>query len=225
MNRKNFAFLLSLYIMTVCTSAQEKGTFTDIRDGHLYTLIKIGEQTWMAENLSYLPCVNRVSESQFDGKCYYVYGYDGNDLTKATEEMSFRKYGVLYNFDAAKESCPDGWHLPSDDEWKELEMFLGMENEADVREWRPEGEVGKKLKSTTEWKDNNGTNEVGFNALPAGCRGYNGFESLGYCAYFWTASPAGGDNGWRRGLCIDEDGTCREEDRRYFGASVRCVMD
>lgn len=61
-------------------------------------------------------------------------------------------------------------------------------------------------------------NPIGFHALPGGCRGYGGFESEGYCAYFWTGSPAGGDNGWRRRFCCDNDGSCREEDRRYFDA-------
>jgi uncharacterized protein (TIGR02145 family) len=206
--------------------AQESGTFTDVRDGHVYRWIKIGDQIWMAENLAYLPQVNKVSDSQFEGKCFYVYGYDGEDLSEAKAEANYKKYGVLYNWEAAKESCPQGWHLPTDQEWMQLEKYLGMEpDETGKREWRSSGDAGKKLKSVSGWKMNGGTDETGFHALPGGCRGYEGFGSLGYCAYFWTASRVGGDNGWRRGFCGDDNGSAREEERRYFGLSVRCIKD
>jgi uncharacterized protein (TIGR02145 family) len=219
-----FNYLLLACILAAPTWAQEKGTFTDDRDGSVYLWITIGNQTWMAGNLAWLPRVNRVDDALFDGKCHYVYGYDGNDLAEAKAKSSYRRYGALYNWEAALESCPAGWHLPTDQEWKELERYLGMED-ADRRGWREAGETGKKLKSTTGWMSNNGSDETGFHALPGGCRGYQGFESLGYCGYFWTASPAGGDNGWRRGFCGDDNGSCREEERRYFGASVRCVKN
>jgi len=212
--------------MTVFVQAQETGTFTDSRDEQVYTWVKIGGQTWMAENLSYLPEVNRVDDSRFEGKCYYVYGYDGTNLPEAKSDANYEKYGVLYNWEAACESCPDGWRLPTDREWAELENHLGMApNESGLREWRGSGDVGTKLKSAMGWETGIGTGKTGFNALPGGCRGYQGFGSLGHCAYFWTASPAGGDNGWRRGLCGDDNGIVREEDRRYFGLSVRCIKN
>ena len=206
--------------------AQEKGTFTDIRDGHVYQWVKVGGQIWMAENLAYMPGVNRVSDSQFEGKCFYVYGCDGENLSKAKAEPNYKKYGVLYNWEAARESCPEGWHLPTDQEWKKLENCLGMsEKEVTERGWRRTGEVGKKLESASGWTIDGGTDEAGFHALPGGCRGYEEYGSQGFCAYFWTSSPVGGDDGWRRGFCGDDNGSCREEERRYFGLSVRCVKD
>ncbi|MBN2244299.1 MAG: fibrobacter succinogenes major paralogous domain-containing protein [Candidatus Aminicenantes bacterium] len=180
----------------------------------------------MAENLAYLPQVNRADASQFNGGCSYVYGYDGEDITEAKSKETYKKYGTLYNWDAARESCPSGWHLPSDEEWRELEKYLGMAaDELGAREWRQSGEVGRKIKSASGWEINGGRNEFNFHVLPGGCRGYDGFGSLGFCAYFWTASSAGNDNAWRRGFCGDDNGSCREEDRRYFGLSVRCVKD
>jgi uncharacterized protein (TIGR02145 family) len=229
--RYNMKHLLMSWIILTLESfllvqAQEEGTFTDTRDGHVYRWIKIGKQTWMAENLAYLPHVNRVSESQFDDKCFYVYGYDENNIPKAKSDPNYKKYGVLYNWEAAKESCPKGWHLPTDREWMELEKHLGMDaKKAEDRDWRGSGDVGQKLKSASGWNMNSGTDETGFHALPGGCRGYEGFGSEGFCAYFWTASPAGGDNGWRRGFCGDDNGSFREEERGYFGLSVRCVKD
>jgi len=225
MKRFLFSLFILSYIITISAKAQEKGTFTDVRDGHLYKFVKINNQTWMAENLAYLPGVNRVADSQFEGKCFYVYGYNSDNLYESAKEANYKKYGALYNWKAAIESCPDGWHLPTDQEWREMEKYLGMKDETGKRGWIGSGDIGKKLKSTSGWNMNGATDETGFNILPAGCRGYHGFESLGFCTYFWTATPAGGDNSWRRGFCGDENGFNREEERRYFGISVRCVKD
>ncbi len=226
MKRNPFVFSILLLFVILPVQAQLNGEFTDRRDGHVYRWIEIGDQVWMAENLAYLPEVNRVADALFDGECFYVYQYDGIDPQRAKSSVYYQKYGVLYNWTAATSACPDGWHLPEDTEWQTLEKHLGMmNNELKTRGWRISGETGTKLKSEIGWYVDTGRNEVGFHALPGGCRGYGGFESEGYCAYFWTASPAGGDNGWRRGFCCDDDGSCREEDRRYFGCSVRCIKD
>lgn len=105
--------------------------FTDTRDNKTYKTVKIGEQLWFAENLAYLPSVNKPSESSKDEARYYVFGYDGNDLNEA-KASEYYNLGVLYNWVAAggdEESdanvvpsgiqgpCPDGWHMPSKAEW------------------------------------------------------------------------------------------------------------
>lgn len=206
--------------------AQSSVSFTDPRDGHNYKSVVIGSQTWMAENLAFLPGVDRAATGLFEEECRYVYGYNGINVEEAKATDHFRKYGALYNWIAAKSACPDGWHLPTDQEWIAVEKFLGLAAEETLlRDWRTSGSAGEKLKSTSGWIRGNGTNSNGFEALPGGCRGYNGFESMGYAAYFWTASTIDGDNGWRRGICSDSPGISRQEDRRYFGCSVRCVKN
>ncbi len=79
-------------------------TFTDTRDGQVYKTIKVGAQTWFAENLRY-DVVNN-----------WLYGNDANNLTT---------YGRLYDWNTARTACPNGWHLPSKHEWLTLIHTLG----------------------------------------------------------------------------------------------------
>lgn len=150
---------------------------TDL-DGDNYAVVTIGEQTWMAENLRYLPSVVGPDTGSEDvaGSYYYVYGYNGTDISEAKATENYDTYGVLYNWSAAmngEESsednpsgvqgiCPAGWHLPSKAEWTELTDYLGGGSVA-----------GGKLKEigTTHWSSPNtgATNETGFTALPGGC--------------------------------------------------------
>ena len=84
---------------------------------------------------------------------YYVYGYDGTNVSEAKSSENYDVYGALYNWEASKISCPNGWHLPSDEEWMELETGLGM-NEADLNKSgvvRESGKIGKKLKALYGW--------------------------------------------------------------------------
>jgi len=90
--------------LTFTSNYLQKGSFTDSRDKKKYGTIKIGTQTWMAENLNY------------DGErsiCYDDYPAD------------CEKYGRLYDWETAKKACPPGWHLPSDAEWQKLVDFAG----------------------------------------------------------------------------------------------------
>jgi len=124
-------------------------TFTDARDGKTYKYIKIGNKEWMAENLAY-----EIANGSWDAGGTKQYG---------------AKYGRLYTWDAAKDAVPSGWHLPTDAEWKELEMMAGMcQNDADNIDFRGTNE-GSKLKATSGWTDNsNGTDDLGFCAIPGG---------------------------------------------------------
>jgi uncharacterized protein (TIGR02145 family) len=187
------------------------GTFTDSRDGHVYKYKKIGTQTWMTENLAYLPEVSPDSASSLVDKRYYVYGYKGSDVKAAKNNENYQKYGVLYNWPAAVNGtaasnsvpsgvqgvCPKGWHLPSDAEWQILEKELGMSDADLVKEYpalRSSGSVAKKLKSPVGWDDDDiFIGQSGFNALPGG-QIYNGVGfGFNTHAFFWT-TPVSNDN-------------------------------
>jgi uncharacterized protein (TIGR02145 family) len=201
--------------------------FYDNRDNKIYRTIQIGEQLWMAENLAYIPEISSADYGSDDDPYYYVYDYSGTKLSSAKETQNYLSYGVLYNWQAARISCPEGWHLPKDEEWKALEKYLGMSpSDAEITGWRSSGDTGKKLKSESGWNvRGNEYNSSGFSALPGGYRMSGDFASLGEQATFWSASKAGITEIWARFLDSSHSGVSRENTYRGFGFSVRCIED
>jgi uncharacterized protein (TIGR02145 family) len=182
------------------------GVFTDKRDKQIYKWVKIGKQIWMAENLNY-----KTSNS---------WQYDNNSTNGYI-------YGRLYAWAAATIACPSGWHLPDDEEWKTLEMHMGMsQNEADDTGFRGTNE-GKKLKDISGWySEGNGTNAVGFSALPGGYFRTNGyFYRLGSYGYWWSAAANGSANAKTRRLTYNTDDVHRNNNNKDYGFSVRCLRD
>ncbi|MDD2386440.1 MAG: fibrobacter succinogenes major paralogous domain-containing protein, partial [Bacteroidales bacterium] len=199
---------------------QAENGVTDSRDGTHYDAVKIGNQVWMAENLKYLPSVvGPATGSQTTPYYYYVYDYDGTDVTAAKATANYTTYGVLYNWPAATNACPTGWHLPSDAEWTELTDYLGGESVA-----------GGKLKEigTTHWNTPNtgATNETGFTALPGGYRYGNGaFDDIGYGGYWWSATELSTSSAWNRSMNCNDSDVGRSNYGKEVGFSVRCVRD
>ena len=144
-------------------------TFTDPRDGQIYKIIGIGNQTWMAENLNY----------NHENSWYY------ND-DSSHEEI----YGRLYGKTGALESCPTDWTLPTDDEWKILFDFLGRGSPI-AGKLKSTGTIEE---GTGLWHFPNtgATNEFRFSALPGGLKDdlFRGYERKGYDAYFWVHRPS-----------------------------------
>jgi len=204
------------------------GTFKDSRDNHLYKYVKIGTQTWMAENLAYLPAVNPSEDGSYNEPYYYVYDFQGNDVAKAKEALNFQTYGCLYNWVAAVNACPQGWHLPTDKEWMILEIYLGM-SQADAESYwfRYSGAVGRAMKSTSGWDENgNGDNSSFFDALPGSRRYASGiFMSLGSHTLFWTGSEDQDSTAWSRLLYFGESGVARNPWYKVQGFSVRCLRN
>lgn len=180
MKKLIFLFALALSGCVKDPLFTDAGILTDPRDNNTYKTVQIGTQTWMAENLAYLPDVGPMSKDKFDyepdkSPFYYVYGYEGELISEAIVNSNFATYGVLYNELAAKEACPQGWRLPGDDEMTILKDFLGKN-------------AGEKLKSASDWKDGrNGNNSSGFNALPGGETDKWSFYGIHDYAKFWCA--------------------------------------
>ncbi len=207
------------------------GTVTDI-DGNVYQTIKIGDQWWMMENLKVThyrngdPIPHVTDGSTWGALSTGAYcEYDNNSVNVAT-------YGRLYNWYAVADSrniAPEGWHVPTDEELKQLEMYLGMSQaEADGTGWRGTDEGGKlKETGTTHWNSPNegATNESGFTALPGGYRYSGPFYDMGYLAYFWSSSEYSSDYAWFRRLYYNSSQVYRSNDLKPLGFSVRCVRD
>ena len=182
--------------------------FIDQRDGKTYKVVAIENQVWMAENLAYKP----------NSGTYWAYDNDQSNVAK---------YGYLYDWETAKDVCPDGYHLPTDDEWKELETELGMTQiEADDTGYRGTNQ-GEQLKSETGWSSNgNGTNESGFNAFAGGYRyTFGSFGNVGSLGNWWSATPNGSSNAWYRRLYYGNARVKRTNYDRAYGFSVRCLRN
>ena len=223
-------------------------TVTDY-DGNTYNTIKIGSQLWMAKNLKTTHYANGTeitlveSTSSWDALGYddkaYCY-YNNNENSEAST------YGVLYTWAAAMNGaassynnpsgvqgvCPSGWHLPSDNEWKELEMYLGMSQaDADDAGYRGTNEGSKLAGSSNLWSDGWLENDAafgiyGFMALPGGGRRYIGtFGHLGDGANFWSATEHNSSVSWGRHLYYNYSVVYRYSDIKADGFSVRCVKD
>jgi len=198
------------------------GMFQDSRDGEVYKTIKIGNQTWMLDNLRYLPQVDNNSGFESDGiaenPAYGVYDYDGTDVAAAKLLENYDKYGVLYNWYAVDEGdiAPSGWHIPTDEEFKTLEEYLGMsEAEADDTDWRGTSE-GTKLKEG---------GSSGFEGLLTCLRNLDGlFGAFSSSTFFWSSSVSG-SNAWGRRLNGNDSMVFRKADGKTFGFNVRCLKD
>jgi len=196
-------------------------TLLDTRDGQKYATVLIGSQCWLKRDMNYGQYINTVNP-QTNNSIIEKYCYDNN-----TSHCDY--YGALYTWDEAMQYttnesvqgiCPSGWHIPSDNEVKILEMALGMtQAEADLgNTWRGVG-VGTSLKLG---------GASGFNAVFGGGLWGSGGSSLfmGQMYYVWTSTQSGSSNAWRRCLSSTDDKVGRWDSfPKYYGFSVRCVKN
>ena len=191
-----------------------RGQFTDARDNQEYSYKTIGNQTWMVDNLSYLPKVNPPKILSETESHYYVYGYQGSDISKAKSLEKYRTYGALYNWQAAKWACPEGWHLPSKEEW------LILDNELQPGS-------AEKMKTPSGWLNNaNGNNSSGFSALPAGYLTKEGkFSLIGEAAFFYISTEYASLSAWYSGILSMSLTSWPKTASKKAGFSVRCIRN
>jgi len=164
-------------------------SMADKRDGQRYAAIRIGDYIWMTKNLNYDP-----------GLFHNSWCYD------------CKKYGRLYDWDAAKKACPDGWHLPSRMEWNNLIKVAGLAGRLRAARW------------------NNGGDDFEFSALPGGylfSSGLMGSDHIhvGTNGYWWTATEDGDGNAIVKYIGSDYDEILEFSPRKTQGFSVRCVRN
>lgn len=198
--------------------------FVECKDafGNYYSVVKIGGQIWMAENLKTTKYRNGDDITNFtnntDWGMYSISSWCNynNDATNSNNP------GKLYNWYAVFDSrniTPVGWHIPSDLEWTMLTSFLGGENVS-----------GGKLKETDlfHWgvPNTSATNEVGFTALPGGYRLTSGqYDNLGNNGYWWSLTENGINYAWYRYIYKESASVVRDYYNKNAGFSIRCVKD
>ncbi|MBI4649141.1 MAG: fibrobacter succinogenes major paralogous domain-containing protein [Bacteroidia bacterium] len=208
--------------------------FTDSRDGRKYKTVKIGTQTWMAENLNVSHFRNGapIPEAKTN-KEWTRAGKGGKPAWCCydNEPGNGEKYGKLYNWYAVNDKrniCPTGWHVPTDTEWKVLSDYLGGESVA-----------GGKMKEAgiIHWASPNtgATNSSGFTALSGGCRrhyadcrrhyGGRTFRDSGNYGYWWSTAEYESDFAGGRILFYSDATVHRFCYNKEDGFSVRCLKD
>lgn len=237
-----FILLFAACIFCTCTEKNNNepdeddfsgnsGTFIDGRDGIEYKWIRIGIQIWMSENLAYLPSVSPSAVGSETEPYYYVYDYEGSSVSEAKATSNYETFGVLYNWTAAIEACPDGWHLPTDDEWKQLEMYLGMsQSEADNTGYRGIDEGSKLAGNSDLWyegdlKNNAEFGSSGFIAPPGGVRNEVEFYYISFRSFSWSVTESSANYAWYRFILYNYCKVGRHYANKEIGFSVRCVKD
>ncbi len=200
------------------------GTLKDSRDGKTYKTVTIANQTWMAENLNYVTKGGNAD----DGDASWCFDNKSDNC---------KRYGRLYTWAAALNKaeincgygrscdssvvgsqgiCPDGWHLPSVEDWKVLIEGVGGDAKS-----------GTKLKSVSGWKEKgNGTDDFGFSVLPGGFRNSTGdFQNVGIDIYFWSSTEY--DKVWAYYSYFSNtiDYMRLDKDKKDLGFPVRCLKD
>ena len=215
------------------TDISDQNTITDI-DGNIYQTIKIGNQWWMTENLK----VTRYRNGDTIPNVWDDFKWDqlstGAYCAYDNNQKNADIYGYLYNWHAAHDSrkiAPDGWHVPTDQDWMELEISLGMSrSEANETGYR-NAEVGRMLKDSENeyWKleGSAGTNKSGFSAIPAGYRDeFSGkFNDIRANTGFWTFDQYDSSHAWGRYLKGQFPQLYRYCFFKDLGFSIRCVRD
>lgn len=243
MRRSLFFIVAFLYVFIVvnCNKKssigpeQSRDIVTDI-DGNTYPIVTIGEQVWMAENLK----VTRYRNGEAIPKVLIDIEWEMLDRTekgaycvRKNYEANVDTFGYLYNWYAVNDSrniAPEGWHVPTEGEWKELEMYLGMsQSEAENYGNRGTDEGGKlKETGTVHWRSPNegATNESGFTALPGGRRIPSGnYSPSGFEACFWSGSEKSDISAWIRMLQFQNSEIGRDRSSKLEGCSIRLIQD
>ena len=163
------------------------GEFVDERDGHTYGWIRIGDLDWMTSNLKYgTPYFEREYGGAFrddEGEAQIV----ESQFIDFDMQADFETNGNLYMWEELEEMVPEGWRLPTDEDWKELEMALGMsQQEADKEGWRGD-QVATLLR---QGEDGLGMGlQLSGSAWQSGSYGYDIIlTNIDECGYFWSAT-------------------------------------
>ena len=230
---KSILFVVLIFLLDVNAFAQfysrlKYGEVKDI-EGNTYKTIKIGTQTWMAENLRTTKYRNGIPIQNITNNAKWEKDETGAWCYYENDESNNKPYGKLYNWYAVKNSnqiCPKGWHVPTDEEWTTLINYLDPEADGGAED----NTAGGKMKKAgmQYWKSPNkgATNSSSFSGVPGGSRYYNGpSNGMGEYGVWWSSTQYSSSNVWTRDLFNYKDNVSRPNFSKSAGFSVRCVRD
>ena len=234
----NHSFLLVSLCLVVllfsnCKKVKEEksleySTVSDL-DGNTYKTVKIGDQWWMTENL-------RVSKFNDGTVIEANTSTTDSSWIKATQprfQMLDSVQGILYNgfvVNSEKKIAPKGWRIPTDEDWKKLEAFIGLSNdEVQLYGWRGTDQAEKLvIESSIGWLSGTvlfGNNETGFNALPTGCYVSNGYFNIEKNSAFWWSSTLNNNKIIYRSIDFSHRNIFRHYTNSNYGFAIRCIKE
>lgn len=187
-NKITLLLLLSLLLITSCSSDDNnnipsiqpvsKGVFTDVRDGKEYHYVRIGDLEWTIDNAKY-------DTGDDNTRSIYSTQQTIGDQNSINDSLTVSKYGYLYSYEGANQAAPDGWRLPSDEDWKNLEIALGMsKSDADADGWR-----GSYQATLMHQQDGTQLNMEYGGLLDGNSTAYNlKFYFIEAFGYYWTST-------------------------------------
>lgn len=191
-------------------SPTTEGTFTDERDGNTYRWVRYGNLDWLADNFRY---------NQNDASKSRLYEIE-------EKPIDANKYGRIYSHTGAIEACPEGWRLPTDEDWKNLEEAMGMSSsDANKKDWR--SNIAMRMMSMYETTTPINILLSGY-YTPNMTMGLSGYRFYATKGYYWTASTDSekGDNFYFfREFMYNNSGVRRQSTTNDFFMSVKYVRD
>jgi len=192
--------------------------FYDMRDNQEYRLVNIGEQTWFAENLNFMPENNSSVSS-------------GIEIYSRRSNTGKIIAGLYYTYEEALNVCPIDFSLPTDDDWNTLAQYVNVntENNGLIQNGNYDDylSVGKYLKSEVLFDGNNSSIDLyGFSIFPTGLMYKSGIWNYGFTnAKLWSSTSASSTHAWARGVGSNTDGFFRHKGLKKSFRSVRCIKD
>jgi uncharacterized protein (TIGR02145 family) len=219
-------FMLVVMLASFCSRIDN--SVKDI-DGNVYSTVVIGKYKWMQENLKTTTYNDGTKIPNVTEQSTWLHLNNGAFCLYNNNESYADTFGLLYNWYAVNTGrlCPNGWRVPTDEEWKYLEGYADTKYPVGDSQWDKPGlrgyDAGQRLKATSGWRRGvTGTDYFGFSALPGG-EHLSRFYAGGSSGFWWSSTEASASSAWYRNLIYSFEYAARDTHPKRMGFSIRCL--